>query len=302
MSDIALVTLPDGIFDQLTSLIQIDLSSNNLVTLPNGIFDQLTLLTSLNLEYNALVTLPNDIFEDLTGMYLRHEDSNLHFDGLSLGANPGAPFKPVVNAGADLTVQPGTAVLFSGSVTGPWGGFVRWGWVQVDGPYSDTPVSGALHLTDGDTAMPSFTAPMAEGELYFKVVAAPGHQGEPTEDYGHTFSDPDWITVTISSTPTNALEAPAVVDFALLGNYPNPFNPSTTILLDVPQMATISVDLFNVLGQWVHREEFPTVAPGPSRSLPLEMAHLSSGAYVYQISARTWKTVHRASGRMTLIK
>ena len=302
LDDNALVTLPDGIFDQLTSLTRLDLSSNDLITLPDGIFDQLTLLTSLNLGYNDLVTLPDGIFEDLTSMHLRPEDSNLHFDGLSMGANPGAPFGPVVNAGADLTVQPGAVVSFSGSVTGPWGGFVRWDWVQVDGPNSDTPLSGALPLADGDTATPSFTAPMTEGELYFRMVATPGHEGEPTEDYGHAYSDPDWITVTISSTPTNASVAPVVVDFALLGNYPNPFNPSTAILLDVPQVATIYVDLFNVLGQRVHHEEFSAVAAGSSRSLPLEVSHLPSGAYVYQITARMEKAVHRSSGRMTLIK
>ncbi|MYF63641.1 MAG: T9SS type A sorting domain-containing protein, partial [Rhodothermaceae bacterium] len=302
LSDIALVTLPDGIFDQLTSLTRLDLSRNGLVTLPNDIFDQLTAMNSLYLDSNDLVTLPDGIFEDLTGMHLRPENSYLRFDGLSLGANPGAPFKPVVNAGADMTVQPGTAVLFSGSVSGPWGGFVRWDWIQVDGPDSETPLSGALSLTGGDTALPSFTAPMAEGELYFKVVAAPGHEGKPNEDYGHAYSDPDWITVTVSSTPTNASEAPVVVDFALLGNYPNPFKSSTAILLDVPQVATISVDVFNVLGQRVHREEFPAVAAGSSRSLRLEVSHLSSGAYVYQITARIGKAVHRASGRMALIK
>ncbi len=302
LSDIALVTLPDGIFDQLTSLTRLDLSRNGLVTLPNDIFDQLTEMNSLYLDFNDLVTLPDGIFEDLTSMHLRPEDSYLLVDGLSLGANPGAPFKPVVNAGADLTVQPGAAVLLSGSVSGPWGGFVRWDWAQVDGPDSETPLSAALPLTGGDTAMPSFTAPMAEGELYFKVVAVPGHQGKPNEDYGHAYSDPDWITVTVSSTPTNASEAPVVVDFALLGNYPNPFNSSTAILLDVPQVATISVDVFNVLGQRVHREEFPAVAAGSSRSLPLEVAHLSSGAYVYQITARTGRAVHRAGGRMALIK
>ena len=93
-----------------------------------------------------------------------------------------------------------------------------------------------------------------------------------------------------------------MVDFKLLGNYPNPFNPSTTILLDVPQVAAVTVDVFNVLGQRVHREEFQAVAAGASRPLPLDASLLSSGAYMYQVTARMGKEVHRASGRMTLIK
>ena len=248
---------------------------------------------------NDLSTLPDGLFDELIELPLKAFPSSI---GLSLEANPGAPFSPVVNAGADMTVQPGAAVSIPGSVTGPWGDFVRWDWIQVDGPDSDVAVTGALPLTGGDTAMPSFTAPTAEGELYFKLVVAPARQGQPTEYYGHAYSAPDWVTVTVTGTPTNTSMTPSVVDFNLLGNYPNPFNPSTTILLDLPQVAVVIVDLFNVLGQQVHREEFPAVAAGASKPLTLDVSHLSSGAYIYQVTARMGKDIHRAGGRMTLIK
>ncbi|MXW84055.1 MAG: T9SS type A sorting domain-containing protein, partial [Rhodothermaceae bacterium] len=78
--------------------------------------------------------------------------------------------------------------------------------------------------------------------------------------------------------------------------------PSTTILLDLPQVAAVTVDVFNVLGQRVHQEEFPAVAAGASEPLPLDVSHLSSGAYVYQVTARMGKEIHRAGGRMMRIK
>ena len=294
-----LVTLPDGIFDQLTSLTGLDLGGNDLVTLPDGIFDQLTSLTWLYLDGNEFSTLPNGIFENLAQLPLG--DSNSFSKGLFLQDNPGAPFKPIVNAGADLTVQPGATVSISGSVTGPWGDIVRWDWIQVDGPDSDTPMSGALSLTGGDTATPSFAAPMAEGDVHFRLVVVPGHKGKPTVSRGHANSDPDWLTVRVAAA-TNTTGPPSVIDFALLGNYPNPFNPSTTILLDVPQVAAVSVDVFNVLGQRVHREDFPAVVAGPSKPLSLDMSHLSSGTYVYQVTARMGEKLHHAGGRMTLVK
>ncbi len=301
LNDNEMSALPAGLFDELTSLTKLWLDENDLSTLPAGLFDELTLLTGLWLNDNDLSTLPDGLFDELAELSLR--DSTLSFRaGLSLEANPGAPFSPVVNAGADLTVQPEAAVSISGSVTGPWGDFVRWDWTQVDGPDSDVPISGALPMAGGDTAMPSFTAPTAEGTLYFKLVVAPGHRGAPTEAYGHAYSAPDWVTVTVSNTPTNTSETLSVVDFNLLGNYPNPFNPSTTILLDVPQVASVTVDVFNMLGQRVHREEVPAVAAGVSKSLSLDVSHLSSGAYIYQVTARVGKEDHRASGRMTLIK
>ena len=195
-----LVTLPAGIFDQLTSLIVLVLSYNDLVTLPDGIFDQLTSLASLDLSYNDLSTLPDGIFENLTQLPL--EDNNDSFAGLFLHDNPGASFRPAVNAGAELTVQTGATVSIPGRVTGPWGDFVRLEWIQVDGPDSDTPISGALSLTGDNTATPSFAAPMAEGDLHFRLVATPGHEGEPTESRGHANSFPDWVTVRVA-TATN---------------------------------------------------------------------------------------------------
>ena len=288
-----LSTLPVGIFDELTSMTELDLGDNDLSLLPAGIFDELTSLTRLSLSSNDLSTLPDGLFDELAGLSLR---------GLFLQSNPGAPFSPVVNAGSDLAVQPEAAASISGSVTGPWGDFVRWDWIQVDGPDSDTPISRALPLTGGNTARPSFTAPSAEGELYFRSVVAPGRGGYPNESYGHAHSNPDWVTVTVSNTPTDALETPSVVDFNLLGNHPNPFKPSTTILLDLPQLAAVTVDVFNLLGQRVHREEYPAVAAGASKALALYVSHLSSGTYVYQVTARMGKEIHRAGGHMTLIK
>ena len=288
-----LSTLPGGIFDELTSLTELDLGDNDLSLLPAGIFDELASLTELILLSNDLSSLPDGIFDKLAGLSLR---------GLSLQSNPGAPFSPVVNAGSDLAVQPEAAVSISGSVTGPWGDFVRWDWFQVDGPDSDTPISRALPLTGGNTARPSFTAPSAEGELYFRSVVAPGRGGYPNESYGHAHSNPDWVTVTVSKTAIDTLETYSEVDFNLLGNYPNPFYPSTTILLDLPQVAAVTVDVINVLGQRVHREEFPAVAAGASKPLPLNVSHLSSGAYVYQVTARMGEEIHRAGGRMMRIK
>jgi hypothetical protein len=46
-----------------------------------------------------------------------------------------------------------------------------------------------------------------------------------------------------------AEETPA--EFTLGENYPNPFNPSTTITFSVPQQSSVSLEIFNILGQKV---------------------------------------------------
>jgi len=40
-------------------------------------------------------------------------------------------------------------------------------------------------------------------------------------------------------------------DFAIVGSYPNPFNPSTTIVFSVPEESPVSIEVFNAVGQKV---------------------------------------------------
>ena len=52
---------------------------------------------------------------------------------------------------------------------------------------------------------------------------------------------------TILSTPSD--DSQAIRNFNLFGSYPNPFNPSTTIEFNLESASSVSVDIFNLLGQ-----------------------------------------------------
>lgn len=78
--------------------------------------------------------------------------------------------------------------------------------------------------------------------------------------------------------------------FALYQNYPNPFNPGTTIKLDIPKQSTVSLKIFNVLGQEVRTLIYQGgLAPGIHEIIfdgfDNSGKSLSSGVYVYQMSA-----------------
>ncbi len=83
----------------------------------------------------------------------------------------------------------------------------------------------------------------------------------------------------------------------LAQNFPNPFNPQTTIRLSIPENQTVKLDIYDVLGRFIR-----TVYQGPVeagfRDFIFDASSLSSGVYIYRLES--------ASGlqtkAMTLIK
>jgi hypothetical protein len=90
--------------------------------------------------------------------------------------------------------------------------------------------------------------------------------------------------------------------FALHGNFPNPFNPTTTLRFDLPQAAEVSIQVVDILGRVVMDLRAGKMAAGASRTVLLDASRLSSGVYLYRLTAATSETVHVAGGRFTLIK
>ncbi|MFZ4620544.1 MAG: T9SS type A sorting domain-containing protein [Bacteroidota bacterium] len=95
----------------------------------------------------------------------------------------------------------------------------------------------------------------------------------------------DAIKVQIQ-TPLSVERSPieAVNDFVLEQNFPNPFNPSTTIRFGLPQRSRVVLTVYDMLGRTVRtlvREEMES----GMHSLQFDGTGLSSGMYVYAITA-----------------
>jgi len=91
-------------------------------------------------------------------------------------------------------------------------------------------------------------------------------------------------------------------EFALMGNYPNPFNPSTTIRFSLNQATNVSLDIYNMLGQKV-----ATVYNGMGQTGTNEVMwngtndfneSVDSGVYLYRVSTPTGAV----SGKMIMLK
>lgn len=91
-------------------------------------------------------------------------------------------------------------------------------------------------------------------------------------------------------------------EFALDGNYPNPFNPSTTIQFALPETAEVTVEVIDVLGRQVMTIPAQMMEAGAQRSVQVNAASLASGTYIYRVIAQTATDKMVKTGRMTLVK
>jgi hypothetical protein len=77
--------------------------------------------------------------------------------------------------------------------------------------------------------------------------------------------------------------------FALHANYPNPFNPTTTISYDLPQRSRVTLDIYNILGERIKTLVNQSQDAGNKIAMWDGTDNLgrqvSAGVYLYQIQA-----------------
>jgi hypothetical protein len=72
--------------------------------------------------------------------------------------------------------------------------------------------------------------------------------------------------------------------YALEQNFPNPFNPATTIQYALPELAHVTITLFNAAGQELARL-VDAVQPAGYREVHVDLSRLPSGVYFYRLEA-----------------
>jgi hypothetical protein len=78
-------------------------------------------------------------------------------------------------------------------------------------------------------------------------------------------------------------------EFALYENYPNPFNPTTTLRFDLPEMNDVTLTIYNMLGQKVRTFNMQSTAAG-YHSITWDATNdfgeqVGAGVYLYQLRA-----------------
>jgi hypothetical protein len=113
-------------------------------------------------------------------------------------------------------------------------------------------------------------------------------------------------TVAINEGSGQELETKSVVsipdEFALEGTYPNPFSQTATLEMQLPQKASVTVEVYDVLGRQVKTAYDGELQAGASRSVRINGSNLSTGTYFYRVTVEMGEDSRTESGRMTVVR
>jgi hypothetical protein len=108
-------------------------------------------------------------------------------------------------------------------------------------------------------------------ETILVIVAPEG------EELFTSFGDYEIVDMIVANSESR-VDVGAPTAFSLRAAYPNPFNPTTTMILDVAEAGNVSVQVYNIMGQVV-----ATLASGhrvaDSYTLTWDASSISSGMY-----------------------
>ncbi len=86
-------------------------------------------------------------------------------------------------------------------------------------------------------------------------------------------------------------------DYKLYQNFPNPFNPTTKISYKIKKEGTVSLSVYNLVGQEVALLVYEKQSPG-NYEIEFDASELTSGVYLYKLQINGFTSVKR----MTVIK
>ncbi len=165
--------------------------------------------------------------------------------------------------------------------------------VFFSSPLLETPTA-SITYRDVNTVLQLLNIPMnVPLTVYHRVLSSDG-----SLQTAGTAAEVRLVRGTLTAVITEDLP----LAYRLHGNYPNPFNPSTTIRFDLPEAAAVRVVVFDVLGRKVLTTSAMAFSAGAAREMTLDATSLSSGMYFYQVIATAGNENRTLSGKMLLHK
>ncbi|MGA9363763.1 MAG: Ig-like domain-containing protein [Bacteroidota bacterium] len=112
------------------------------------------------------------------------------------------------------------------------------------------------------------------------------YDGSPADDYSWTF-----FTQIVTGVECPIPE-PVPLSFSVSPNYPNPFNPTTTIPFVVPRKSVVTLVVYNVLGERIATLVDGTKPPG-KYEVRFDGSELASGVYFCRMNASNYTSIRK---------
>ncbi len=242
--------------------------------------------TTVHITWNSLADRDKVLYANNGNAPPSPPAGTLHVEDIAMFTEPakGNRWKAV----ADVLIHDDEGQPVSeASVSGSWSGLV----------------SGSSTAITGSNGVATLKSPKTKksGEIVFTVTNV-------TKD-GFTY-DPDANLETSDSVTgpplvkfvSDGADFESPTNFALFGNFPNPFNPETTIRYQLPEQSQVTIEIYNFRGQLV-RSLYKGYQTQGSHSVIWNGMddtgqHVSSGVYLIQMTAGTFS----ASQKISLIR
>ena len=202
------------------------------------------------------------------------------------------------------------SIIMNGLADVPWDDFDEAG----DGDWTGTYVSESAGLSmtvDADGLPLSVSVmPPVGGAAYQNVDTVLDDDFFTQTDFKGAFGSDNWLEgwsvlseLDILGSDDNNNPNIVADKITLLGNYPNPFNPSTEIMFELGQKyQSVHLSVFNLIGQKVYERTLQDISAGFHRitwnGSDTNGSLVPSGLYLYRVSTETKSVI----GKMTLLK
>jgi N-acetylmuramoyl-L-alanine amidase len=166
----------------------------------------------------------------------------------------------------------------------PWYTIDWIGWKLVRWDLSTTPAVGWVNgngTVDGNAYTDSFQMTYTSGGA----------------KSGRFIVDDYRVVTAVTEMSTDDLTGTLPVEIDLAGNFPNPFNPTTTIQFSVPEAMMVDITVYDLTGRIVTQLTSRDYQAGV-HTVQFNAGALSSGVYIYRMTT----PVGMRSGKMMLIK
>lgn len=146
--------------------------------------------------------------------------------------------------------------------------------VRTDPTYFTMPIQVKVNFANGDTLITVFNNTQVQN---FNITV----NGNPTSI---SFDPGNWILKNVNSVVTGVDDETKLNSFSLDQNFPNPFNPTTTIKFSLGKNGFTTLKLYDVLGKEVANIVNGVLEDGP-HEVNFDASMLPSGTYFYTITS-----------------